>query len=85
MLPSRTTFLPVGAASSRDRPVRTRRAISTHHPSARDLEAGNEKPLRTGPRAGSPRSRETWPLTPAWRIESPTQKRRNHLPRHRRI
>ena len=33
--------------------------------------AGSPTP-RPGPRAGSPRSRETWPLAHAWRFETPT-------------
>ena len=34
-------------------------------------EAASPTPRR-GPHAGSPRSREAWPLAPAWRFETPT-------------
>jgi hypothetical protein len=60
-------------------PLAARRDSLDRDPAARSVPgplgvsrfAGSPTP-RPGPRAGSPRPRETWPLAPAWRFETPT-------------
>ena len=77
------SLLPSGCAASRRLLSRRRRdrcapRLPRPRPSSASQaraprcphETASPKP-RPGPRAGSPRSRETWPLAPAWRNEFP--------------
>ena len=60
-----------GLAALRDSLDRDPEARPVPGPLGVSRLAGSPTP-RPGPRAGSPRSRETWPLAPARRFETPT-------------